>query len=103
RVTQKSARKKRHVTGRELLDGIRRLGLERFGPMAPTVFEAWGVRRTADFGEIVFNMVEIGFLGKTDTDSRDDFKDGYDFDAAFRKPFQPATCRIAGTPASEQN
>jgi uncharacterized repeat protein (TIGR04138 family) len=78
-----------HVTGQELLGGIRSYALQQFGPMVPTVFEEWGIRRCADFGEIVFNMVEIGVLAKTDKDSREDFKDGYDFDAAFRQPFLP--------------
>jgi uncharacterized repeat protein (TIGR04138 family) len=79
----------RHVTGQELLDGIRTYALEQFGPMVLTVFEDWGIRSCADFGEIVFNMVEIGLLAKTDKDTREDFKNGYNFDEAFRKPFLP--------------
>jgi len=79
----------RHVSGQELLEGIRAFALTQFGPMAPTVFEEWGIRRCEDFGEIVFNMVEIGLLGKTEKDSRADFQNGYDFDAAFRQPFRP--------------
>ncbi|MGD0744369.1 MAG: Minf_1886 family protein, partial [Verrucomicrobiota bacterium] len=70
-------------------DGIRQFALQQFGPMAVTVFEEWGVRHCSDFGEIVFNMVEIGLLAKTDRDSRDDFQNGYDFTDAFRKPFWP--------------
>jgi uncharacterized repeat protein (TIGR04138 family) len=79
----------RHVTGQELLDGIRQFALQQFGPMTTTVFEEWGVRNCRDFGEIVFNMVEIGLLAKTDRDSRDDFQSGYDFTEVFRKPFWP--------------
>ena len=79
----------RHVSGQELLDGIRQFALQQFGPMAVTVFEEWGVRNSRDFGEIVFNMVEIGLLAKTDKDTRDDFQNGYDFTEAFRKPFWP--------------
>jgi uncharacterized repeat protein (TIGR04138 family) len=79
----------RHITGQELLDGIRQFALQQFGPMAATVFEEWGVKNCRDFGEIVFNMVEIGLLAKTDTDTRDDFQSGYDFNEAFRKPFWP--------------
>ena len=81
----------RHVTGQELLDGIRAYALEQFGPMVPTVFEEWGLQNCADFGEIVFNMVEIGLLAKTEKDSREDFKSGYDFEDAFRKPFLPGS------------
>lgn len=79
----------RHVTGQELLDGIRQFALQQFGPMAVTLFEEWGVRNCQDFGEIVFNMVEIGLLAKTEKDSREDFQNGYDFTDAFRKPFWP--------------
>jgi uncharacterized repeat protein (TIGR04138 family) len=79
----------RHVTGQELLGGIRSYALQQFGPMVPTVFEEWGLHECADFGEIVFNMVEIGLLAKTEKDSREDFKGGYSFEDAFRKPFLP--------------
>ena len=79
----------RHVSGQELLGGIRQLALQQLGPMAPTVFEEWGIKNCRDFGEIVFNMVEIGLLAKTEKDSRDDFQNGYDFTEAFRKPFLP--------------
>jgi uncharacterized repeat protein (TIGR04138 family) len=82
--------KVRHVTGQELLDGLRQYALQQFGPMTATVFEEWGILNCKDFGDIVFNMVEIGLLAKTDRDSRDDFRNGYDFNDAFRKPFWPA-------------
>lgn len=81
----------RHVTGQELLEGIREYALQQFGPMAITVLEEWGIKSCPDFGEIVFNMVEIGLLAKTDQDSRSDFENGYDFVEAFRKPFLPST------------
>jgi uncharacterized repeat protein (TIGR04138 family) len=81
--------KVRHVTPQELLDGIRQYALAQFGPMAITVFEEWGIRQCKDFGEIVFNMVEIGLLAKTEKDNRDDFQNGYDFTNAFCKPFWP--------------
>ena len=80
----------RHVSGQELLDGIRKYALNQFGPMAVTVFEEWGVRNCRDFGEIVFNMVETSLLAKTERDTRDDFQNGYDFTEAFRKPFWPS-------------
>jgi uncharacterized repeat protein (TIGR04138 family) len=79
----------RHITGQELLDGIRRFALQQFGPMAVTVFEDWGVMRCSDFGEVVFNMVDSGLLAKTEKDSREDFQNGYDFASAFLKPFLP--------------
>lgn len=79
----------RHVTGHELLAGIRAYALEQFGPMALTVFEEWNIRECLDFGRIVFNMIEAGLLAKTDQDSLADFEGGYDFEEAFRKPFLP--------------
>ena len=99
--TQKLAGKEtrgaiRHVSGQELLGGIRQFALQQFGPMTTTVFEEWGVKSCRDFGEIVFNMVEIGLLAKTDRDSRDDFQNGYDFTDAFRKPFWPESKLKAG-------
>ena len=90
----------RHVSGQELLNGIREYALQQFGPMTLTVLEAWGVKCCEDFGELVFNMVETRLLAKTERDSRDDFKGGYDFHEAFRKPFLPshkASAPMAGT------
>jgi len=81
--------KRQHVTGQELLAGIREYALQQFGPMTLTLFEEWNIRSCRDFGEIVFNMVESSILGKTERDSRADFDGGYDFDEAFRKPFLP--------------
>ncbi len=88
-VSKENRGMQRHITGQELLDGIRQLALNQFGPMAATVLEEWGVRDSRDFGEIVFNMVEIELLAKTENDNRDDFNNGYDFTEAFRKPFWP--------------
>ncbi|MGN6643010.1 MAG: Minf_1886 family protein [Verrucomicrobiota bacterium] len=84
----------RHVSGQELLGGIRDYALEQFGPMAITVLEEWGIRECADFGEIVFNMVEASVLAKTEEDSREDFQGGYNFEEAFRDPFLPAAKRL---------
>src|SRR5436189_3460164 len=80
----------RHVSGQELLDGIRDFALSQFGPMTMSLLEEWGIRSCQDFGEIVFNMVEVGWLAKTDKDTRADFEGGYDFYETFRKPFLPA-------------
>ena len=92
-----------HVSGRELLDGIREYALQQFGPMTLSVLEAWGIQRCEDFGEIVFNMVESKLLAKTEKDSRDDFKTGYDFHEAFRKPFLPARQIPAPAVETKQN
>jgi len=71
-----------HVTGPELLEGIRDLALREFGLMARTVFHLWGIDKTDDFGEIVFNLVESKLMSKTSDDSRDDFRNIYDLDEA---------------------
>src|SRR6266498_2024289 len=82
----------KHVSGQELLAGIRTCALEQFGPMAFMVLEEWGVHRCEDFGEIVFNLIEYGggMFGKSERDSREDFKGDWNFEEAFRQPFLPA-------------
>ena len=90
-ISRENQGKVRHVSSQELLDGLRQYALQQFGPMAMTVFEEWGIRTCQDFGAIVFNMVEIGLLAKTEKDTREDFKNGYDFTDAFCRPFWPAS------------
>jgi len=78
-----------HVSGQELLEGIRDYALREFGPMSKTVLNEWGIKKCEDFGDIVFNLVKYGVLGKTDSDSLSDFKHGFSFHEAFVKPFRP--------------
>ncbi len=73
----------RHITGKELLQGLRLYGLDQFGPLTVRVFEHWGIHRTEDFGYIVFTLVDNKLLRKTEEDTLDDFKEGYDFSHAF--------------------
>ena len=79
----------RHVSGPELLEGVRQYALKEFGPMVITVFDSWGIRATEDVGHMVFNLINAGIFGKTDEDSIEDFKNVYDFQEAFLKPFAP--------------
>jgi len=107
-VTVKDIRKNqpdhgRHVTGKELLDGIKEYALDEFGPMAFTVFAEWGIHTTQDFGELVFNLVEVGRLGKTESDSREDFKNGYSFEEAFQRPFEPQQQEHPDAPPSRSS
>ncbi|MFO1500412.1 MAG: Minf_1886 family protein [Verrucomicrobiota bacterium] len=88
-LTEGKRNEPRHVSGRELLGGLRAYALAQFGPMAKTVLNEWGITKCQDFGEIVFNMVDQGLLSKTENDSRQDFKDGFDFEDAFCAPFRP--------------
>jgi len=87
---ERSRAEARHVSGQELLQGIREHALKEYGPMAITVLGSWGVRNCANFGDIVFNLVEKGVLGKTEQDRREDFQHGYDFQEAFVVPFRPS-------------
>jgi uncharacterized repeat protein (TIGR04138 family) len=80
----------RHVTGPELLDGVRQYALKEFGPMVMTVFDSWGIHSCEDIGHMVFNLIGAGVFGKTDEDSIEDFKNVYDFQEAFVQPFAPA-------------
>ncbi len=89
-VSKANKNQVRHISGRELLSGIREYALLTYGPMTITVFEEWGIRSCEDFGNMVFLMVENNLLRKQDQDSPQDFKNGYAFDDAFRQPFLPS-------------
>ena len=82
--------KSQHVSGAELLQGIRVYALDQFGPLTKTVLNTWGIRRCTDFGDIVFNLIEYNVFSKTENDRREDFADLYTFEEAFVKPFLPA-------------
>ena len=86
-TAQRSGRKG-HVSGRELCEGFRDHALEQFGRLTRLVLESWGVRSSEDIGNIVFNMVRIGLLRKTDEDRREDFVGVLDFEEAFDRGFQ---------------
>ncbi|MEJ0000385.1 MAG: Minf_1886 family protein [Verrucomicrobiota bacterium] len=79
----------RHVSGQELLYGLREFALKEYGPMSKAVLNEWGIKTTDDFGQIVFNLVNASVLGKNETDSPNDFKNVFNFDDAFVKPFVP--------------
>ncbi len=98
--TQETLEKKGHVTGQELLDGMRRYAMREYGYMARVVLESWGVKRTEDVGEIVFKLVNNGLLGKTENDDRNDFSRGYDFRKAFDESFRLDIAEHDDVPAS---
>jgi uncharacterized repeat protein (TIGR04138 family) len=81
----------RHVSGQQLCEAARRYGQQQYGYLAPTVLAAWGIRQTADIGEIVFNMIDIGQMRKTRSDKREDFHDVFEFDDAFARDLPFAT------------
>lgn len=84
-----------HVSGQQLLEGIRLYALKQFGPMVVTVFHYWNVQRCEDFGKMVYSLIRVRVFGKTDTDAIEDFKSAYSFEEAFVAPFQPAKAPVA--------
>jgi uncharacterized repeat protein (TIGR04138 family) len=87
----------RHVSGPELLDGVRVYALKEFGPMVMTVFAYWGLNACEDIGHMVFNLIGAGIFGKTEEDSIEDFRNVYEFEDAFVKPFDPPPAPPAPT------
>jgi uncharacterized repeat protein (TIGR04138 family) len=85
-----------HVSGQELLEGIRQYAIKQFGPMVVTVFEYWGIGRCEDFGEMVYLLIQTGAFGQSETDSKRDFEGGYTFHEAFVVPYLPRSVREAG-------
>jgi len=79
-----------HLTGQQLCEAVRRLALEQFGLMARVVLNSWGVRSTSDFGEIVYNLIDIGMMKKSASDRREDFDEVFDFVDAFDRRFKIA-------------
>ncbi|MHC5001699.1 MAG: Minf_1886 family protein [Planctomycetota bacterium] len=73
----------RHISGQQLCLGLRDYAIEQYGLLAPTVLSHWHIRRTEDFGRIVFAMIDAGLMTKTDEDSLDDFRGVFDFGEAF--------------------
>ncbi|MCL4864805.1 MAG: hypothetical protein KJZ47_02850 [Gemmatimonadales bacterium] len=87
---------RRHVSGEELAWCCRDFAIRQFGPMSRTVLEHWGVRRSDDFGRIVFTLVEVGLLVTQPGDREEDFAGRYDFAEAFAEAHvwsgQPGQC-----------
>jgi uncharacterized repeat protein (TIGR04138 family) len=77
----------RHISGRELAQGVRELALERYGPMARMVLQHWGIHTTEDLGDIVFTLVDVGVLIKQSGDTRADFADVFDFEDVFERNY----------------
>ncbi|MFA6959760.1 MAG: Minf_1886 family protein [Opitutaceae bacterium] len=101
RDTERS-RQSLHITGAELLMGIRAFALDQFGPLALTVLNSWGIKCCGDFGEIVFNLIEYNVFSKTENDRREDFAEVYTFEDAFVKPFLPKNPRRDGSVSAPQ-
>ncbi len=81
----------RHITGQQLCEACRIYALEQYGFMAKLVLNRWGLHETGDFGEIVYNLIEIEQMKKSDSDRREDFDNAYDFATAFEPQFSVTT------------
>lgn len=78
----------RHLTGQQLCEAIRQFALDQYGYMSLTVLKNWGVHSTSDFGEIVYNLIRIKQMKKSESDRREDFDDVYEFSSAFDPVFE---------------
>ena len=90
-----------HVSGPELCEGVREYALQQFGPMVPTIFEAWGLSTTRDIGEMVFNLIRTKAFSRSESDKVEDFEDVYTFPDAFEKPYLPVRA-IAPIPSKRR-
>jgi uncharacterized repeat protein (TIGR04138 family) len=86
--TRRKLSRRGHVSGRELAEGVRDLARERYGLLAKTVLNHWGVCSTHDIGQLVFNMISEKVMVKQDSDQPEDFDNVYDFEKAFQNGFQ---------------
>lgn len=84
-----------HITGQQLCEACRLYGLQQYGYLTGMVLASWGVRSTSDFGEIVYNLISIEQMRKSDSDRREDFDDVYSFDTAFQPQFDLMTSESA--------
>ena len=101
RIAEGNSGQPRHVSGAELVTGVRDLALEQFGPMAATLMREWGVRQCSDIGDMVFHLIEEQIFGKQDSDRPEDFLGNFDFEESLRSPFIPQSRRRpAAAPAA---
>jgi uncharacterized repeat protein (TIGR04138 family) len=85
---QRRLKSPRHVSGLELLNSVRLLLIQQFGPMTLTVLDFWGIKSSEDFGNIVFNLVDKGVLSKTEEDDMAHFRDAFDFQKVFENDYR---------------
>ena len=72
-----------HVSGQQLCMGLRDFAIHQYGLLAPVVLRHWGVKRTEEFGAIVFRMVNLELLRTSPQDAEEDFRAIFQFDEAF--------------------
>ena len=87
RAPEDDTRPVRHVSGQELSWALKELAHQQYGRMAKLVLGSWGIRSTGDFGEIVYNLIQVGKMSKSEHDRRQDFENVYDFDQALVRDY----------------
>ncbi len=102
-VTNEKEQEEAHVSGQELLEGVKILATKQLGLMTTTVFKQWGIKSTKDFGKIVFEMIEHGRMRKTDNDRLEDFVDLYDFEQVFDLDYAIDTSEVFNRSTAEQS
>lgn len=78
----------RHLSGQQLCEACRLFALDQYGYLARIVLASWGLKSTSDFGEVVYNLIEIKHMRKSETDRREDFDNVYSFEDAFEPKFE---------------
>lgn len=78
----------RHLSGQQLCEACRLFALDQYGYLARIVLVSWGLKSTSDFGDVVYNLIEIKHMRKSETDRREDFDDVYSFEDAFEPKFE---------------
>jgi uncharacterized repeat protein (TIGR04138 family) len=78
----------KHLTGQQLAEGYKDLAVQEFGMLAPTVFQAWNIRQTADIGQMVYNLININMMSKTENDRLEDFSNVYEIPKALLQGFR---------------
>ncbi len=94
RLQKKRGDSSRHVNAEQLLDGWRQYSIRQFGPMVPTVMDAWSITSCHDIGVMVFRLIDAGLFGRNQEDSLEDFGKGYDFHEAFTVPYLPSKNKL---------
>ena len=77
-----------HLTGQQLCEAFRQYAQDQYGYLAKVVLNSWGIHSTSDVGEIVYNLIRVELMKKSESDRREDFDDVYDFEEAFLHNFR---------------
>ncbi len=77
----------KHMTSADIMEEFKERALDQYGPLSYMVVTEWGLSRTEDLGEMMFNLVEGHRVRKDENDTPESFAGGYDFREAFKGPY----------------